>query len=162
MKKEELDQVQEKSNSLEEQINQISKKGEEEHTLAEERIHKLMSIADKSLLQTRNEKEERLKYQRSVSTLFNLESNYENMKKLTEKQERKLEVLMDLLVSSRDYLSSSITEKSQLLQKTKEAAHQISEICQQTLKEEEEFYRSADSDTMHTPPYIQVNRRKRK
>lgn len=129
---------------------------------ADIRIQKLMQIADKALLQTREEKEARLKYQRSTSTLYHLEGEVQRMEQITEKQKKKLGILMDLLEASRDHLSRSIDQKTQLLNQTSEAAEKMCELCEKTLKEEQEFYEERDHDMMHTPPYIQVKRRPRK
>ena len=84
------------------------------------------------------------------------------MKLATEKQEKKLEILMQLLEASRDHLAKSIQQKTDLLNQTREAAERMSKLCVQTLKEEQEFFEERTEDEMLTPPFLKVKRRPRK
>lgn len=160
-KDEELKEIIEKNQQIKEEIEKVAKQGEEELKRTEERIHYLMKLADAALLQTREEKEARLKYQRSVSTLFHLEGELQRMQLISEKQSKKLAILMQLLETSRDHLKKSIEQKSHLLTQTQDAAEKMRKLCEQTLQEEQEFYNERDFDTMHTPPFINVKRRPR-
>jgi hypothetical protein len=160
-KEEELREIIEKNQHIKEEIETVARKGEEELRNAEERIHNLMKLADAALLQTREEKEARLKYQRSVSTLYHLEGELKRMELISEKQSKKLGILMQLLETSRDHLKRSIEQKSLLLNQTQDAAEKMRILCEQTLQEEQEFYNERDYDTMHTPPFINVKRRPR-
>lgn len=160
-KEEELREIIDKNQQIKEEIETVARNGEEELRNAEERIHHLMKLADAALLQTREEKEARLKYQRSVSTLFHLEGELKRMQLISEKQSKKLAILMQLLETSRDHLKRSIEQKTLLLNQTQDAAEKMRILCEQTLKEEQEFYNERDFDTMHTPPFINVKRRPR-
>jgi hypothetical protein len=84
------------------------------------------------------------------------------MRLATEKQERKLEILMQLLEASRDHLAKSIAQKTDLLNQTREAAERMSKLCVQTLQEEQDFYEERTEDEMLTPPFLKVKRRPRK
>ena len=84
------------------------------------------------------------------------------MRLATEKQERKLEILMQLLEASRDHLAKSIAQKTDLLNQTREAAERMSKLCVQTLQEEQDFYEERTDDEMLTPPFLKVKRRPRK
>ena len=83
------------------------------------------------------------------------------MELISEKQSKKLGILMQLLETSRDHLKRSIEQKSLLLNQTQDAAEKMRILCEQTLQEEQEFYNERDYDTMHTPPFINVKRRPR-
>jgi hypothetical protein len=160
-KEEELKEIIDKNQQIKEEIEIVATNGEEELRNAEERIHNLMKLADAALLQTREEKEARLKYQRSVSTLYHLEGELKRMELISEKQSKKLGILMQLLETSRDHLKRSIEQKTLLLNQTQDAAEKMRILCEQTLQEEQEFYNERDYDTMHTPPFINVKRRPR-
>ena len=91
-----------------------------------------------------------------------MEIDLENMKALSDKQSQKVDILVNLLAASKEHLTSSITQKTQLLNQTKAAAMKMSKICEDTLKEEQEFYEKQQYDKMHTAPHILVKRRERK
>ena len=133
----------------------------------EGRIERLMQRADRLTELIRKEKEARLEQQRIViltqaSTLCHLPNELARMQLATEKQERKLEILMQLLEASRDHLARSIQQKTDLLNQTREAAERMSKLCVQTLDEEQAFYEERTEDEMLTPPYLKVKRRPRK
>lgn len=84
------------------------------------------------------------------------------MKAMSDKQSKKVDILVNLLAASKEHLTSSIEQKTHLLNQTKEAASKMTRICEETLKEEQEFYEKQEYDKMHTAPHIQVKRRERK
>lgn len=120
-----------------------------------------MRTADAATQQSHSEKSLLLQYQRSNSSLSHLETDLNNMRALTESQQQKLTVLLELLAASKQQLESSITQKSSLLDQTREAAVKMCEICEQTLREEQSFFEQQDHDKMYTAPYIDVKRRER-
>ena len=121
-----------------------------------------MKISEVSKIQIREEKDLRLKYQRSVFTMQHLASEHQKLKNITDTQEKRLEILLSLLEASKEHLSKSIEQKSLLLNQTSEAAEKMSQLCEETLIAEQKFYEERDHDVMHTPPYIKVKRRPRK
>lgn len=121
-----------------------------------------MKISEATKVQIREEKELKMKYQRSVFTMQHLMSEQQRLKSVTEAQEKRLEVLLGLLEASKEHLSKSIEQKSLLLNQTSEAAEKMCRLCEETLEAEQKFYEERDYDVMHTPPYIKVKRRPRK
>lgn len=161
-KENDLYKLEEKNQEIRGEIETISEKKEKEILEAEGRIQKLMQISDATKVQIREEKEKRIKYQRSVFTMQHLASEHQKLKNITETQEKRLEILMGLLEASKEHLAKSIEQKSLLLNQTSEAAEKMSQLCEETLAAEQKFYEERDYDVMHTPPYIKVKRRVRK
>ena len=91
-----------------------------------------------------------------------LASEHQRLKNITEAQDKKLQILLNLLEASKEHLSKSIEQKSLLLNQTSEAADKMCELCEETLIAEQKFYEERDYDMMHTPPYIKVKRRPRR
>lgn len=152
---------------MQEAIEEVKEKTNQHVAEIEARIERLMQRADRLTELIRKEKEERLEQQRIVrymqaSMLCHLPSELAKMKLATEKQEKKLEILMQLLEASRDHLAKSIQQKTDLLNQTREAAERMSKLCVQTLTEEQEFYEQRSEDEMLTPPFLKVKRRPRK
>lgn len=90
-----------------------------------------------------------------------MEHSYANAKEQTAKKQKKLEILLHLLSASRDHLQRSISHKSTLLNQTQEAAIKMRDLTEQLINEEQAFYEEKGSDTMLTPPYLDVKRRPR-
>ena len=166
-KEAELAALQAENERIQQETASIVTRSTQEMEEAETRIRKLTQIADRALEETHQQKELTLKYTRSVrysqlSTLSHLEVDLENMKAQSDKQKKKLEILVNLLEASKQHLTNSIHQKTELLSQTNKAASQINQICQETLAEEQAFYEKEEYDKMHTPPYILVKRRERK
>lgn len=160
-KEQELAKVEEKNQEIRTEIESITVKKEKEIVEAEKRIEKLMKISEATKIAIREEKEMKMKYQRSVFTLQHLASEHQSLKSVTEAQEKRLKILMGLLEASKEHLSKSIEQKSMLLNQTSDAAEKMCVLCEETLKEEQAFYEEREYDKMHTPPFINVKRRPR-
>lgn len=161
-KEQELNKIEEKNQEIREEIESFTEKKEQEIKESEQRIEKLMKISEATKIQIREEKELRLKYQRSVFTMQHLVSEHQKLKSITEAQEKRLAILLGLLEASKEHLSKSIEQKSLLLNQTSEAAEKMCQLCEETLVAEQKFYEERDYDIMHTPPHIKVKRRPRK
>lgn len=161
-KEKDLQKIEEKNSEIRQEIENLTEKKEAEIKAAELRIEKLMKISEAAKNQIREEKDLRLKYQRSVFTMQHLDFEHKRLKSITETQEKKLSILVNLLEASKDHLAKSIQQKSLLLNQTSEAAEKMCELCEETLAAEQKFYEERDYDVMHTPPYIKVKRRPRK
>ena len=161
-KEQDLAKIEDKNQEIRQEIESLSLKKEQEIKDADKRISKLMKISEAAKLQIREEKELRLKYQRSVFTMQHLASEHQRLKNITEAQDKKLQILLNLLEASKEHLSKSIEQKSLLLNQTSEAADKMCELCEETLIAEQKFYEERDYDMMHTPPYIKVKRRPRR
>jgi hypothetical protein len=160
-KEQELAKVEEKNQEIRSEIEKITAQKELEIQEAETRIEKLMKISEATKIAIREEKELKMKYQRSVFTLQHLPAEHVTLKSVTEAQEKRLAILMGLLEASKEHLSKSIEQKSMLLNQTSDAAEKMCVLCEETLKEEQEFYMEREYDKMHTPPFINVKRRPR-
>lgn len=160
-KEQDLAKIEGKNQEIVQEIESITAKKEKEVMEAEKRIEKLMKISEATKIAIREEKEQKLKYQRSVFTLQHLVAEHQNMKSVTEAQEKRLAILVGLLEASKEHLSKSIEQKSMLLNQTSDAAEKMCVLCEETLKEEQEFYNEREFDKMHTPPFINVKRRPR-
>jgi hypothetical protein len=126
----------------------------------------IQARCDEAHYQIRQDKQRRLELQRAVlliqaSTTYHTSHNLAKAQAQTAKKQKKLEILLRLLTSSRDHLSTSISHKTTLLTQTQEAARKMRDLTEQLIKEEQAFYEERDSDVMLTPPYLQVKRKPR-
>jgi hypothetical protein len=126
----------------------------------------IQAKCDEAHYRIRQDKQRRLELQRAVlliqaSTTYHTSHNLATAQAQTAKKQKKLEILLRLLTSSRDHLSTSISHKTTLLNQTQEAARRMRDLTEQLIKEEQAFYEEQDSDAMLTPPYLQVKRRPR-